>query len=346
MSVLTFKSSEFKTFPPLLRDYASYMSAIKGNSEKTICEYLLDLRTFFRYLKMKKIDLELSSDEFEKLSIADLTLDEVKEVTPQVIIDYLMFAGFERENSSTTRMRKLSSLRSFFRYMHGKRHYIDSNPTQDIDAPKKKSTLPKFLTLDESVKLLETVKNDTASKTSVRDFAIISLFLNTGMRLSELVGLNLESFDPDLTTVKVLGKGNKERIIYLNAAARDALISHLRQRLDPKYVKTGTNALFLSRLETRISQKTVQWIVYKYLDLAGLGSKKLSVHKLRHTAATLMYQSGKVDIRVLKDILGHEQLNTTQIYTHLVNKNLEDAVDSNPLAEIKIKKIKQSPIDE
>lgn len=338
MSVLTFKSSEFKTFPTVLRDYASYMAAIKGNSEKTVCEYLLDLRTFFRYTKMKRQDIELSLEEFEKLSIYDLTIDDVREITPQIIIDYLMYAGFERNNSSTTRMRKLSALRSFFKYMFSKRHYIDSNPAADIDAPKKKSTLPKFLSLEEAIKLLETVKNDTASKTSVRDFAIITLFLNTGMRLSELVGLNLESFDSELNTVKVVGKGNKERLIYLNRAAKDALVAYLRMRLDPKYVRTGINAVFLSRREQRISQKTVQWIVYKYLELAGLGAKNLSVHKLRHTAATLMYQSGKVDIRVLKEILGHEQLNTTQIYTHLVNRNIEEAVQENPLADIKIKK--------
>ena len=346
MSVLTFKSSEYKTFPAVLKDYASYMSAIKGNSEKTICEYLLDLRTFFRYVKMKRNDEDLERDEFDKLSISDLTVEDVRQITPQIIIDYLMYAGFQRDNTSTTRMRKLSSIRSFFKYMYAKRHYIDSNPAQDIDAPKKKSTLPKFLTVEEAVKLLETVKNDTSSATNVRDFAIITLFLNTGMRLSELVGLNLESFDSDLTTVKVLGKGNKERIIYLNKAARDALVAHLRMRLDPKYVKTGITAVFLSRLEQRISEKTVQWMVYKYLELAGLGSKKLSVHKLRHTAATLMYQSGKVDIRVLKDILGHEQLNTTQIYTHLVSRNIEEAVEQNPLADVKIKKINPISADD
>ncbi len=338
MAVLTLKSEEFKTFPPVLREYASYMFAIKGNSEKTVCEYLLDLRTFFRYIKMN--ESTLSEEEFEKISICDLTLDDVKRVTPALIIDYLVYTNIERENNAATRMRKISSIRSFFKYMFAKKHYIDSNPAADIDAPKKKSSLPKFLTVEESVKLLQTVKNDITSKTVVRDFAVISLFLNTGMRLSELVGLNLDSFDSELKTVKVLGKGNKERIIYLNSAAREAMIAHLRSRLDPKYVRTNEKAVFLSLREQRISAKTVQWVVYKYLNLAGLGHKNLSVHKLRHTAATLMYQSGKVDIRVLKDILGHEQLNTTQIYTHLVNRNLEDAVDNNPLANIKIKKEK------
>ncbi len=344
MAVLTLKSEEYKTFPPILREYASYMFAIKGNSEKTVCEYLLDLRTFFRYVKSNGTLPD--KEEIEKISISDITLDDVKKVTPTLIIDYLVYTNLERENNASTRMRKISSIRSFFKYMFAKKHYIDSNPAADIDAPKKKSSLPKFLTVEESVKLLQTVKNDISSKTSARDFAMISLFLNTGMRLSELVGLNLDSFDSELKTVKVLGKGNKERIIYLNNAARDAVITHLRGRLDPKYVRTNEKAVFLSTREQRISAKTVQWVVYKYLNLAGLGHKNLSVHKLRHTAATLMYQSGKVDIRVLKDILGHEQLNTTQIYTHLVNRNLEDAVDNNPLADLKIKKEKTISADD
>ena len=247
-----------------------------------------------------------------------------------------MYTGFERNNNTTTRMRKLSAIKSFFHYAYVRKHIVDVNPATDIDAPKKARTLPKYMTVEEAVKLLETVRSDTYSKTVIRDFAIITLFLNTGMRLSELVGLNLDSFDSELSRVKVLGKGNKERIIYINDAARRAVMDYLRVRLDPKYVITSDKAFFLSRRQTRISNKTVQWMVNKYLDLSGLGERGLSVHKLRHTAATLMYQSGKVDIRVLKDILGHEQLNTTQIYTHVVDRNLEEAVDNNPLADLKI----------
>ena len=336
MAVLTFKSEEFKTFPPVLREYASHMNVIKGNSEKTVCEYLLDLRTFFRYYYMSQDNATLTQDEFEKISITALRETDVKQITTQFIVDYLMFAGFERNNTPTTRMRKLSAIKSFFNYAYSRRHIIDSNPAQDIDAPKKSKTLPKYLTVEESVKLLEAVKNDTYSKTVTRDFAIITLFLNTGMRLSELVGLNLDSFDSELTKIVVMGKGSKERVIYLNDAARRAATDYLRIRLDPKYIVTSDKAFFLSKRQTRISNKTVQWMVNKYLDLAGLSGKGLSVHKLRHTAATLMYQSGKVDIRVLKDILGHEQLNTTQIYTHVVDRNLEEAMSNNPLADIKI----------
>ncbi len=346
MSVLTFKSEEFKTFPQFLRDYASYLAVIKGNSEKTVCEYLLDLRTFFRFMTMRRTGLSLNAEEFEKISIKDMTISEISDISAQNIIDYLMFAGFERANNTTTRMRKLSSLKSFFHYAHGKRHYIDSNPTSDVDAPKKSKTLPKYLTVDEAVSLLEAVKKDTESKTIVRDYAIITLFLNTGMRLSELVGLNVESFDSQLTTVKVLGKGSKERIIYLNDAAKRAVADYIRIRLNPRYIRTEDSAFFLSGRQTRISAKTVQWVVYKYLDIAGLGARGLSVHKLRHTAATLMYQTGKVDIRVLKDILGHEQLNTTQIYTHVVDRNLEEAMGNNPLADIKITRKRQSAFDE
>jgi site-specific recombinase XerD len=281
-------------------------------------------------------DLELSDDEFEKLSIKGISEADVRRVTQKNIIQYLMYAGKDRKNSATTRMRKLSALRSFFKYAHVKEHIIDVNPTADIDAPKKSQTLPKYLTVEEAVRLIDTVRNDKESKTRVRDYAIIVLFLNTGMRLSELVGLNLESIDSEITMVKVFGKGAKERVIYLNKAARSALIDYLKQRLDPKHVRTSSNAVFLSGREARISNKTVQWMVQKYLKMAGLGAKGLSVHKLRHTAATLMYQSGKVDIRVLKDILGHEQLNTTQIYTHVVDRNMEEAVSNNPLSDIKI----------
>lgn len=337
MSVLTLKSDEFKTFPAVLRDYAAYNVAIKGNSEKTICEYLLDLRTFFRFYITKRDDLSLTSEEFERLSIRSISVDDIATVSQRMIIEYLMFAGFERENSPTTRMRKLSSLRSFYHYAITK-HLVEVNPTSDIDSPKKAKTLPKYLNLEEAVHLLETIKGDTESKSRARDYAMIVLFLNTGMRLSELVGLNLQSFDSALTRVTVVGKGNKERVVYLNRAATSALEDYLRQRLDPKLVRSDTNALFLSNREQRISVKTVQWVVYRYLKMAGLEDKKLSVHKLRHTAATLMYQSGKVDIRVLKDILGHEQLNTTQIYTHVVDRNMEEAVSHNPLADLEIKK--------
>lgn len=344
MSTLRLRNDneEFKTFPRFLRDYANYLSAVESKSEKTICEYLLDLRTFFRYYIMIENDEYLSIEELERISIKHLTIDDVSKIRTQDIVDFIAYARNDRKNNSSTRNRKLSSIKSFFRHVHNKKHYIDKNPAEDIDGIQNSKSLSKYLTVEEAVRLLEAVNSDTESKTRQRDYSIIALFLNTGMRLSELVGLNLESFDPEITSVRVLGKGSKERIIYLNNAARDAVISYLRLRLDPRYIRTSDHAFFLSTRQQRISPKTVQWMVNKYLQLAGLGSKGYSVHKLRHTAATLMYQSGKVDIRVLKDILGHEQLNTTQIYTHLVSKNLEEAMDKNPLSDVILKSIKNN----
>jgi site-specific recombinase XerD len=287
---------------------------------------------------MNEEQMDISVDELEEISISHLTLDDVNRITTQDVVDFLAFARTDLENNNTTRNRKLSSIKSLYKHFYTKKHLVDKNPTEAIDSIKSSKTLSKYLSVEEAVALLEAVNADKESKTRQRDYSIISLFLNTGMRLSELVGLNLESFDSELTMVKVLGKGSKERVIYLNKAARSAMIEYLRQRLDPKHVRTSSNAVFLSGRENRISNKTVQWMVQKYLKMAGFGAKGLSVHKLRHTAATLMYQSGKVDIRVLKDILGHEQLNTTQIYTHVVDRNLEQAVENNPLADLILKK--------
>lgn len=340
MAVMTFKSDDFKALPAFLREYATHLVHVNGKSEKSLCEYLLDLRTFFRYIEMTKSGKELTRDEFEAIEIKHLTISDVNAISASDIYSFLSFAGIERENKASTRMRKLSALKSFYKFMYNKRHLIDKNPTEDIDSIKKNRTLPKYLTEDEARRLLDAVKSDTESKTRQRDYSIITLFLNTGMRVSELVGLNLESFNSEISQMKVVGKGDKERVIYLNPAAREAVMSYLKIRLDPRFIRTSDHAFFLSARQQRISVKTVQWMIYKYLELAGLGERGLSVHKLRHTAATLMYQSGKVDIRVLKDVLGHEQLNTTQIYAHVVSQNLEDAVNSNPLAETSIKKTK------
>ena len=338
MAVMTLKGEEFYALPEFIRNYASYVTSIKGNSEKTVCEYLLDIRTFFRFYKMRAEGASYTAKELEEISISDITLEDADSVTAQNVIDFLLYAAIDRDNSPTTRMRKLSALKSLFHYLYGKKHLISSNPTSEIDSPKKGKTLPKYMSLDESVKLLEAVLYDEESTTKKRDYAMLALFLDTGMRLSELVGLNITSINDDMTTVKVIGKGNKERVIYLNSHARDALSEYLREREEITLEQKDGKALFISRLGKRISNKTVQWVVYKYLKLAGLGDKGLSTHKLRHTAATLMYQSGNVDVRVLKDILGHEQLNTTQIYTHIVDKNVENAVNQNPLNNVKIKK--------
>ena len=322
-------------FPAPLREFASYKTAIQGCSQKTADEYLLDLRTFFRFLLAKDMGIDPDSDEFCEISIKDIDVEYIKGITPDKIYDFLLYTGNVRKNMWSAKARKLSAIKGLFKFMTVKRGYLEENPAANIESPKRKKTLPKFLSLEESLMLLETVRNDVNSHSRLRDLCMITLFLNCGMRLNELVGINLADIDRELMHVRVVGKGSKERIIYLNDACKSVLLDYLATvRMSEKKRNLPTKALFLSNRDSRITDKMVQKVVYKYLDMAGLGSKHYSVHKLRHTAATLMYQSGNVDIRVLKDILGHEQLNTTQIYTHVSDINMMNAMGENPLSNI------------
>jgi site-specific recombinase XerD len=326
------------SMPQLVRDFATYKLTIQGCSRKTVDEYVSDLRLFVRYIYGKRCGIKIPSDAFEGIDISSLKTDFFEAITTDEIYDFFVYLSNERGNSASAKSRKLSAIKAFFKYACQKRRILDKNPAIDMEAPKKKQSLPKFLSMQESISLLEAIENDKESKTRERDYAIITLFLNCGMRLSELVGINLNDIDRELRSLRVVGKGNKERIVYLNDACRSALSGYLEVRGDNKYKSINTNALFISKQYKRISNKTVQWLVYKYLSLAGLDYKHYSTHKLRHTAATLMYQTGKVDVRVLKEILGHEQLNTTQIYTHVSNQGMQDAIDNNPLANIKSNK--------
>ena len=321
-----------KSLPPLVREFATYKTVMQNASDKTVSEYLLDLRTFFRFLVARDQKIDVTSEDFQNIDISDVDLDYIKNITTEDIYEFLMYADSIRGNMAAAKSRKLSSIKGFFKYLQVKRMMIDDNPAVNIETPKKKQSLPKFLSTEESLMLLEAVKNDRESKSQIRDYAIITLFLNCGMRVSELVGIDLNDVDRELRSLTVTGKGNKQRIVYLNSACREALAEWYTERLGEKYSRVESRALFLSNRDQRISVKTVQWLVYKYLELAGLESKHYSVHKLRHTAATLMYQSGEVDVRVLKDILGHEQLNTTQIYTHVSNRSMQEAMENNPLS--------------
>lgn len=322
-----------ETMPSLVREFATYKTVIQNASDKTVAEYMLDLRTFFRFLKARELKISLTDTEaFDKIDISRIDLEYIRNITVEDIYEFLTYADHDRGNMAAAKSRKLSSIKGFFKYLTTKRMMLEENPAINIESPKKKQALPKFLSLEESLALLEAVRQDTESASRIRDFAIITLFLNCGMRVSELAGINISDVDKQLRSLTVTGKGNKQRIVYLNEACREALTEYMSERLGEKHIKANTNALFLSNREQRMSVKTVQWMVYKYLDMAGLESKHYSVHKLRHTAATLMYQSGNVDVRVLKDILGHEQLNTTQIYTHVSNRSMEEAMEHNPLS--------------
>lgn len=322
-------------FSEQVQQFAIYKRTIQGCSEKTVNEYMLDLRTFFRYLIAIERGIDINSNDFTEIDVRLIDVEYLSKIKTEQIYEFLFYTGDSRNNMWSAKARKLSAIKGLYKYLTIKKNYFEDNPAINIESPKPKKTLPKFLDLDESMLLLEAIQNDLESTTKERDYCIVTLFLNCGMRLSELVGINLTDIDRELRSLRVLGKGNKERIIYLNEACQTVLKEYIAIRTSPRYENVQTKALFLSRLNKRISTKTVQWMVYKYLDMAGLEAKHFSVHKLRHTAATLMYQSGNVDVRVLKDILGHEQLNTTQIYTHVSNENMRSAMEQNPLAKIK-----------
>lgn len=314
--------------PQIVVDFLGYMQTVKGKSPKTVDEYYIDLRTFFRYVKYSR-QLVPEGIPFGKITINDIDINLIKTITLTDLYEYLNYLLVERKNNAATRSRKISSLKSFFYYLTNKVGLLSQNPTVELDMPKKKSALPKFLTLEQSIDLLKGVTGPYKE----RDYCILTLFLNCGMRLSELVGINLSDIKSD-RTLRLTGKGNKERIVYLNEACLSAVKQYLNVR--PKNNLKDRNALFISKFNKRISPKTVQYIVKKYLKNIDLDNQGYSVHKLRHTAATLMYQHGNVDIRILKDILGHANLGTTEIYTHISNKQIEKAVSSNPLASMSI----------
>lgn len=313
--------------PAYLRDFLNYMTTIQGKSPNTILVYFYDLRLFMRFIKMH-FGLASKNQPIDDIPISDIDISVVKKITLSDIYTYMSFVSSNRNNSSHARARKVASLRSFFNYLFSKAKLISFNPAAELESPKIMKRLPRYLNVNESKKLLSSVEG----KHSERDYAIITLFLNCGIRLSELVGINLNNIKNEVITV--IGKGNKERAIPLNDACLAALDKYINVRNKIKNIKEP-QALFLSERKTRISKRMVQNIVKKYILSAGLDPQRYSVHKLRHTAATLMYKYGQVDIRTLQELLGHESIATTEIYTHLDKQQLKDAVNSNPLSSIK-----------
>jgi len=316
--------------PSYVKDFLFYQEIVKGRSPRTVEAYYIDIRTFLRFLKSKN-NLVAKSTEFGEIQIADTPIELIQKVTLTDVHEFLHFLNRERGNSAKTRARKATVLRVFFKYLNTKTTLLPENPITELELPSQKKSLPKFLTLEQSIELLNTVESSTPE----RDYCILTFFLNCGMRLSELVGINLNDISGN--TLRVLGKGNKERIIYLNDACLAAFNACKDKRPDIR----STTALFVSRNGNRISRRRVQEIVELALKRAGLENAGLSAHKLRHTAATLMYQHGGVDIRVLKEILGHENLATTEIYTHVSSQQIESAVSKSPLSKITQKKRKK-----
>ena len=318
--------------PKLLRDYLNYSSNL-NKSSNTIKEYRYDLVNFLKYMKLQSLNnKKLTVDDIETITDIDSTF--LNRIDINDLYEYMTYLKDACNDSAVTRARKVASLRGFFKYLHVKARIIDDNPAKELESPKLGKRLPKFLTLEQSTTLLDGIKNAPLTgrqhDNRVRDYAIITLFLNCGMRLAELVGIDINHIKFDEALLTVVGKGNKERTVYLNKAALTAVREYLQVR--PTDGVIDKNALFLSERKTRISRRTVQNLIKNYLrDFCGL-TDHYSTHKLRHTAATLMYQYGNVDIRALQEILGHESIATTEIYTHVDNSQIREAIESNPLA--------------
>lgn len=322
------KREEFSKLPQLVQQYLLYIEAIKGHSELSVIEYASDLRTFFRFLARHK-NLVSSNVDDSEIDLSPIDINFIKGITLNDAYQFLIYLKQERNNNETTRARRVIAIRRFFIYLTDNLGLLESNPMKNLDIPKTKKSLPKYLTLEEAERLLAVIDG----KYKERDYAIITLFLNCGMRLAELVSIDYNDIKADGSLV-ITGKGNKERNVYLNTACLVAINNYLKVRPN-EGVKD--RALFLSSRNQRISPKTVQHIVYSNLDKAGLGDRGLSVHKLRHTAATLMYQHGDVDLLLLKEILGHENLGTTEIYTHISSDATKKAIEANPLSDKKSK---------
>ena len=320
--------------PDYLNSFLDYTITILNKSPNTVKEYNYDLAMFLKFIKIR-FNLTYETD-FSNIIIKVIPLSVIKKIKLDDIHAFLSYLTNTYNSKAATRARKASSIRVFFNYLCAKTNLIDVNPAQNLETPKLDRRLPKYLSLEDSKKLLSTTANED-NRNSERDYAIITLFLNCGMRLAELVGININDIDFSENKMTVIGKGNKERTIYLNKACVQAIKDYLNVR--PKEgIKTdkfnSKKALFLSERKERISRRTVQYIVDKELTAAGLDTKKYSTHKLRHTAATLMYQYGNVDIRALQEVLGHESISTTEIYTHVANEQARNAIENNPLANI------------
>ena len=317
----------------LIKDFLYYLQTVKGRSPSTVDEYFNDLRTFFRFIKVQK-HIVPPDTPYQDIKVDDVDLALVSSVTLTDGYEFMNYLLRVRRNNKAARARKTTSVKSFYSYLTNKKHLLAVVPLKDLERPnaREKNPLPKYLTLEQSIELLNAVDG----KYKERDYCILTFFLNCGMRLAELVAMNYNDIKPD-HTAQIIGKGSKKRIIYLNDACMSAFEAYMKVRPVDGVRAEDKYALFLSAQHRRISRESVQKMVYKYLEKIGLDSQGYSVHKLRHTAATLMYQHGNVDIRVLKDVLGHESLSTTEIYTHLDSRQIEAAAKSNPLSKVKPK---------
>ncbi len=321
--------NKYSDVPDILKNYLNYMTVIKGRSENTVKEYYYDLRMFFRYIHAVENNLDIMN--LDDIQLDNFNCDSLKSVTLNDLYDFMAYINNFKSSNDNYKARKVASLRSFYNYLSTRLGFMENNPAVNLDTPKLKKRLPKFLTLEESINLLKAIDGPFRE----RDIAIFVLFLNCGLRLSELVGINLTDINFAKRTLRVVGKGNKERMVYLNDICVDCINNYINVRPD-EIEYNDRNALFISNKKRRISNRMVELLAKKYFKAAGIDESRYSPHKLRHTAATIMYKEGNVDIRTLQEILGHVSISTTQIYTHINNNDMKEAADNNPFNKIDI----------
>lgn len=314
--------------PQVLADYLSYMTVVKGKSINTVNQYCYDLKNFFKYIHCR----------FNSIDLSDYVLNEnfdvnlLKKISLSDLYDYTAYLYNNHSNNDNYIARKVSCIKSFFTYLTIKTDILDTNPAEHLERPKIKQRLPKYLSLDESIAFLKSIDGPYKE----RDFAMFVIFLTCGLRVSELTGINIKDINYSQNSLRVIGKGNKERHVFLNEMCMDAIKSYLEIRPNDKLIGDARNALFISSKMTRITPRSVERICKKYFEAAGVDSSVYTPHKLRHTAATIMYRDGDVDIRTLQEILGHSNLSTTQLYTHIKNEDMKNAANNNPLTKVVI----------
>ena len=328
------KHKPFEDASPDIVEYVRYLEVIAGKSANTAFNYYCDLRNFSKFMKRRR---GLVPDDAEMKDIDPKGLETAfwGSVSKEDIYEYLYFLSRECGNKKSSTARRLASLHGFYDYLVNQVNRLQQNPTTSIRPPKQDKVLPKYLTAEQSKELLESTQ--TQSDFPERDYCMVVLFLNCGMRLAELVGMNLEDIDFEQRQIRLFGKGHKERMVYLNDACIEALQLYLKKRNAMEGLNPREKAVFLTRRrKERIGNRRVEQLITGAMKAAGL--KGFSTHKLRHTAATLMYQTGNVDILTLKQLLGHSSVGTTQIYTHLQEFQVRAAIEQNPLGTVTQKK--------
>lgn len=305
--------------PNILNEFLLYLMNVKNYSIRTIQEYKLDLKIFLKFILIyKEINIEFK----------EITIFTILQINHEDILAFLVYMNYKKNNCSSTRNRRIASIKSFFKWLYVQNPAIKKeNPAINIHKATCHYRLPKYLTLEEAKKI-QNIFNENNSKNYIRNNCIIHLFLSTGIRLSELINIDIANIDFDNKTIRVWGKGNKQRTVCISEYCKNMLLEYLNTR---KIDNNLNQPLFISSQNKRISKSSIEYICQKAYKLMGLEDKEYTVHTLRHTAATIVYRHANNDILVVKEFLGHTSLVATEIYTHIHNNDLKEAMERHPL---------------